>query len=155
MLKVKSLLGIIGIGLVFSVGFTGFMTNDAIADPPVDACGNSDPQTFLQVQADLGTCQAGGFIEGDGVADCKVARNGNVTCKCVGNSIQLVTDLATACPPGGGGPSPTLCGAIIGNTTDQCCITGIGAQALLTPNTHSNATPAGVLRFQCHVKGTR
>ena len=143
-------MGFLCFGFTFFVGFSGFMPNVAWAD---DACGVGGAGAFLQVQANLGTCQAGGFIDGDGVADCKVARNGNVTCKCVGNSIQLVTDLATACPPGGGGPSPALCGAIIGNKTDQCCITGIGDQTLLTPNTHSNATPAGVLKFQCHVKG--
>ncbi len=151
--RTTTTLGLLCVGIVFSLGLASFVPNEALAG--TDACGNSGPQTFLQVQALEGTCQAGGFLDGNGVADCKVAPNGNVTCKCTGNTIQPVTDLIKNCPPGGGGPTPTLCGAIIGNKTDQCCITGIGEQALLTPNTHSNATPAGVLKFQCHVKGNR
>jgi len=149
MFKINSLLGIM-VGLVLSVGSNVFMTNDANATPP---------NCFLNVDATSGTCRTSptDFLDGTGIGSCRVTPSGGVNCTCSGELLSVV--IPDDCPPDAETPGPFAgCGAIIGNNTDLCCITGTGVGpygTLVTTNNNSNATPSGRLHFQCHTGGGR
>jgi hypothetical protein len=149
MLTINPMKGIL-LSLVFLIGTSILVFGNANATPP---------DCFLNVDATSGTCWTSptDFLDGTGVGSCTVTPNGNINCTCSGELWSVV--IPDDCPPDAETPGPFAgCGAIIGNNTDLCCITGTGVGpygTVVTTNNHSNATPSGRLNFQCHTGGGR
>jgi hypothetical protein len=135
MFKIKSILGLVVLGFVVSVGFYSIMISDVNAQE----C-DSWIDYYVDEYGD-GTCTlgvAGGFPEdglnGTGIAKCAFARNGNINCTCKGEHTTPLEE------------------ALVFNRSDTCCIFIDGEDPIESDLTSGLATPSGIVNATCHYR---